>query len=111
MSARSGASASPRGGGHPGHDRLEQLGDADAFLGADDGQDLLGLGADQVHDLLRALLGLGARQVDLVEDRNDLEPGVHARGTGCESVCAWIPCDASTTRIAPSHAASERETS
>ena len=28
-----------------------------------------------------------------------------------ESVCAWMPCDASTTRIAPSHAASERDTS
>ena len=28
-----------------------------------------------------------------------------------DSVCAWMPCDASTTRIAPSHAASERETS
>ena len=27
------------------------------------------------------------------------------------SVCASIPCDASTTRTAPSHAASERETS
>jgi hypothetical protein len=27
------------------------------------------------------------------------------------SVCACTPCDASTTRIAPSHAASERDTS
>jgi hypothetical protein len=27
------------------------------------------------------------------------------------SVCAWMPCDASTTRIAPSHALSERDTS
>ena len=27
------------------------------------------------------------------------------------SVCAWIPWEASTTRIAPSHAARERETS
>jgi hypothetical protein len=28
-----------------------------------------------------------------------------------ERVWAWIPCEASTTRIAPSHAARERETS
>ena len=76
MSARSGASSRPRGGGHPGHDRLEQLRDAGALLGRD-GQDLLPLGPDQVHDLLRALLGLGAGQIDLVEDRDDLETGVH----------------------------------
>ena len=28
-----------------------------------------------------------------------------------ESVWAWTPCDASTTRTAPSHAAKERDTS
>ena len=28
-----------------------------------------------------------------------------------ESVCACTPCDASTTRMAPSHAARERDTS
>ena len=36
-----------------------------------------GIGADQVVHFLLATLGLGAGQVDLVEDRDDLEPGVH----------------------------------
>jgi hypothetical protein len=60
---------------HPRHQRLEQLGDARALLRRH-GEDLFPLRPDQVHDLLRALLGLGAGQVDLVEDRDDLEPGV-----------------------------------
>ena len=61
---------------NPRDDRLQQLGNAGALLGGD-GQDLVPLGPDQVHDLLRPLLRLGAGQVDLVEDRDDLEPGVH----------------------------------
>ena len=35
-----------------------------------------GVEADDVLDLLLHLLGLGRRQVDLVEDRHDLEVGV-----------------------------------
>jgi len=50
------------------------------------------------------------REVDLVEHGDDLHPASIARNR-LESVCAWIPCDASTTRIAPSHAWSERDTS
>jgi hypothetical protein len=57
-----------------------------------------------------ALLGLGAGQVDLVEDGDDLEPASSARNR-FDSVWAWMPCEASTTRMAPSQAASERETS
>ena len=60
---------------HALHDRLEQLGDAEPFLGAHE-QDVVGVGADQVVHFLLAALGLGAGKVDLVEDRDDLEPGV-----------------------------------
>ena len=56
-------------------DRLEQLGNADAFLGAHE-QDVVGIGADQVVHFLLAPFGLGAGKIDLVEDRDDLEPGV-----------------------------------
>jgi hypothetical protein len=61
---------------HPVHDRLEQGGDAGPLLGGH-GQDLFPLGADQVHDLLGPALGFGAGEVDLVEHREDFEPGVH----------------------------------
>ena len=37
----------------------------------------LGVLAEQVGDLLGHALGLGARQVDLVQARDQLEPGVH----------------------------------
>ena len=77
------------GRGHAGHDRLEQLRHAGAFLGRHR-QDLLPAGADQLHDLLRALLRLGARQVDLVEHRDDLEPGIH----GQEEVAQRLRLDA-----------------
>ena len=82
MSARSGASSLAPRRRHPRDDRLQQLGDAGALLGGDR-EDLLPLGPDQVHDLLRPPLRLGAGEVDLVEDRDDLEPGVHAPGRGC----------------------------
>jgi len=59
----------------PCHDRLEEIGDAGAFLRRD-GEDFLPLGADEVDDLLRSALRLRAGQVDLVEDRDDLETGV-----------------------------------
>ena len=53
-------------------DRLENLADAGAFLGA--GEDGAGaVEADDVLDLPLALVGLRARQVDLVDDRDDLE--------------------------------------
>jgi hypothetical protein len=95
-------------GRHALHDRLEQLGDAVPSLAL---TERMSSGSQPIRSRLPAApLGLGARQVDLVEDRDDLEPASSARKR-FESVCAWMPCDASTTRIAPSHAASERETS
>ena len=54
---------------------LEHLGHAVAGLRRD-AQDLVGLLADQVGDLLGHALGLGAGQVDLVQARDQLEPGV-----------------------------------
>ncbi len=55
--------------------RLEERVDADAFLGADE-EDVVRIGADEIVHLLLAALGLGAGQVDLVEDRDDLEARV-----------------------------------
>ena len=53
-------------------DRFENVADAGAFLGArQDGA--AAVQADDVFDLPLALLGLRAGQVDLVDDRDDLE--------------------------------------
>ena len=53
-------------------DRFEDLVDADALLGR--GQDAVLAGqADDALDLLAHHFGLGAGQVDLVDDRDDLE--------------------------------------
>ena len=54
---------------------LEHLGDALAGLGGDAAH-LVRVLADQVGDLLGDPFGLGARQVDLVQRRDELEPGV-----------------------------------
>ena len=76
MSARSGAvGVARRVAARRRYDPLEQLADADPLFGADQ-QDVVGVDAQEIHELLAAPLGLGARQVDLVEDRDDLEPGV-----------------------------------
>ena len=56
-------------------DLLQQLVDALAGLGRDPADRLRRL-ADQLGDLPRHALGLGARQVDLVHGRDQLEPGV-----------------------------------
>ncbi len=53
-------------------DAIEEVLDALAGL-AGDLQDLALVAADQLSDLVRILLGLGTRQVDLVEDRDDRE--------------------------------------
>ena len=54
------------------HDRLEDLVDADAFFGR--GQDAVFAGqADDALDLFAHDFGLGAGQIDLVDDRDDLE--------------------------------------
>ena len=62
----------------PGDDRLQHLLDALARLGRDP-QHLIGIAADQVGDLGRHPLRLGARQVDLVEHGNQLQPGLDRR--------------------------------
>ena len=55
-----------------GHDRLEDLLGADAFLGA--GKDgALGRKTDDLFDLPARLVGLRARQVDFVDDGDDVE--------------------------------------
>ena len=64
------------GGGHRPHNFLEQLRNADALLRADQ-ENLCGVDAEEVGELLPALFRLGPRQIDLVQDRDDLEAGVH----------------------------------
>ena len=59
----------------PQHHLLEQVGNAGSLLRRDP-EDLFGLRADQVAELLRPAVGLRAGQVDLVEHGEDLEPGV-----------------------------------
>ena len=75
MSARSGPVGVASRGWHARDDPLEQLVDADPFLGAHQ-QDLVGGDAQEVHDLLPSAFRLGARQVDLIEDRDDGQAGV-----------------------------------
>ena len=72
MSACSGASGSPSGGGIALDHRLEDLVDADAGLGRGQ-QRVGGVEADHLLDLLLGALGIGRRQIDLVEHRHDLE--------------------------------------
>ena len=72
ISAFSGASGCPPGGGSRCDDRLEDLRHAGAHLGA--GEDRAGaVEADDVRDLAARFFGLRAGQVDLVDDRDDLE--------------------------------------
>ena len=67
-----GASGVARWRRQPLHDRFENLVDAGAFLGAGQNR-IAGIEADDVLDLPLRLVGLRARQVDLVDDRDDLE--------------------------------------
>ncbi len=53
-------------------DRLEDLGHAGALLGARQ-ERMAAVEADDVGDLAPRFLGLRARQIDLVDDRDDLE--------------------------------------
>ena len=61
--------------GDPGHDRLEDRLDPGPFLGGRE-QDFVGVDPHEVGDLVTSALGLGGRQVDLVDDGDDLEAGV-----------------------------------
>ena len=53
-------------------DPLQELGDPLPFLGGDE-QNIRRIEPDHLLDLLRDAIGLGRGQVDLVDDRNDLE--------------------------------------
>ena len=57
---------------HPLNDRLQQLRDALALLGGD-GDHVRAVEPDHVLDLAHHSLEIGGRQVDLVDDGNDLE--------------------------------------
>ena len=68
----SGASGLPAGGGSRCDDRLENLRHAGAHLRAGQNR-VVAVEADDVGDLAARLFGLRARQIDLVDDRDDLE--------------------------------------
>ena len=76
ISAFNGAAPSPVGGGRRCDDRLENVPRPGPHLGAR--QDRVApVEADDVLDLAARLVGLGARQVDLVDDRDDFQVVVH----------------------------------
>jgi hypothetical protein len=54
------------------HDRFEHLGDTGAHLRTRQ-QGVVAVEADDLRDLTACLFRLRARQIDLVDDRNDLE--------------------------------------
>ena len=72
ISALSGASGSPVGGGRRCDDRLEDLVDARALLRARENR-AARVEADDLLDLPPRFVRLRAGQIDLVDDRNDLE--------------------------------------
>ena len=72
MSACSGASASPRGGGSTMDNRFKDIGNALAGLRRD-GNRVVGRQPDGLLDHLARALNVGRGQVDLVDDRNDFE--------------------------------------
>ncbi len=76
MRARSGAVGVAGGRRNAGHDGVEQLGHPIARLGrnVEDGR---GVDAQDLFDLGRRPLGVGRRQIDLVEDGHDLEVVLH----------------------------------
>src|SRR3972149_632562 len=67
------AGGGARGGGDAGHDGLEDLGDAGAFLGRGE-QDLLARDGQDVLQFLDHEVRLGRGQVDLVDDGHDDQP-------------------------------------
>ncbi len=66
-----GSAAVALGRRQPRDDRLQHIVDVEARLGRDQDR-VRRIEADHVLDLLLDLVGLGSRQVDLVEDRHDL---------------------------------------
>ena len=90
-------------------DRVEHLPDSIARLRRD-AQDARRVVAEQVGDLDRRAVGVGRGRSILFTTGTISSPFSIAR-YALASVCASIPCAASTTRSAPSHAWSERDTS
>ena len=92
------------------HDRLQHVGHAQASLCADGAAraDASSPTACSIISLVRSMSALG-RSILLMTGMisSPLLMAMYALA----SVCASTPCDASTTSSAPSHEASERETS
>ncbi len=76
ISACRGASGSPLGGGNAFDERFEQIRHALAGLGTD-AHGIRRIDADDFLDLLADPVRVGGRQVDLVDDGQDLEALLH----------------------------------
>ena len=72
MSARRGSVGRALGGRHQVDDGFQDFVNADALLGAAQ-HGVAGVEADDGFDLLADALGLGRRQIDFVDDRNDFQ--------------------------------------
>ena len=68
----------PDGWGDLRDDLIQQLSDADASLGGDL-QNVGGVAADDPRQLRRVFLGIRARQVDLVQHRDDVQVGLKSQ--------------------------------
>src|SRR3989475_244072 len=106
MRARSGASATPRGGGMR---RTTASSSSGTLLPSLAEMRRISSGFDPMSSCSSCARRSGSapgRSI-LLSTGMISSPASIARNR-LESVCAWIPCEASTTRIAPSHAWSER---
>ena len=101
-------SRSPVGAGTR-HDRFQELGNAGAFACAHL-DDFFFARADQIVDLVHDFFGSRRGRSILLMTGKSSSPCSTARYT-FDTVWAWMPCAASTTRMAPSHAFRLRETS
>ena len=78
MRARSGVVGVALGGGDLGNDLLEDVGDARAGLAAR-GDGVVAVEPDDLLDLVAGPLHVARGQVDLVQNRNDLEPLIESQ--------------------------------
>ncbi len=108
MSACSGAS-DPLWARNPLHQLLQQLLHPEPGLRAHQRR-IVRRDADDFLYFVNDLGRVSRREIDLVDDRQDFEPLLEGR-IAVATLCASTPWAASTTKSAPSQAASERETS
>ncbi len=99
----------PFGRGHEVDDGLEDFVNADALFGAGE-HGAGGIEADDGFNLLADALGLGRRQIDLVDHRHDFQVVMQREIRVRKRLRFDVPCEASasTTSSAPSQACRKR---